>query len=135
MKIRNSGWSMIELMIALMIVAILVGIAYPSYSSQITKSRRADGYAVLYAAAQREQQFYTVNNSFTETIGEGGLEISATSQEGYYSLSITATANSYTLTATRASLQTIDTQCGDLTLNHLGLKGNSDAILTADKCW
>lgn len=126
---------MIELMIALMIVAILVGIAYPSYSSQITKSRRADGYAVLYAAAQREQQFYTVNNSFTETIGEGGLEISATSQEGYYSLSITATANSYTLTATRASLQTIDTQCGDLTLNHLGLKGNSDAILTADKCW
>lgn len=132
---RHNGWTLVELMVALTIAAILLSIAYPAYTEQVRKSRRADGHALLFTAAQREQQFFTVNNQFTDTIGTGGLELSASSQEGYYTLSITATTNTYTLTATREAPQTGDTRCGDLTLNHLGVKGNSGGSLSPERCW
>jgi len=132
---RNRGWTLIEVMIVLTITAILLGIAYPAYTEQVIKSRRADGHALLYGAAQREQQFFTVNNQFTGTIGSGGLELSSTSQEGFYTLTISATTTTYTLTATRVAPQTADARCGNLTLNHLGVRGNSGGTVPADQCW
>ncbi|MBT8038759.1 MAG: type IV pilin protein [Xanthomonadales bacterium] len=129
------GLTLIELVIVLSVLSILLAIAYPTYVNQVTKARRADGKALLFDAAQRQQQFHTINHSFTSTIGEGGLEMSADSMEGYYTLSITATATTYTLSANRVAPQTSDTKCGDLTLSHLGVKGISGGSLTADACW
>lgn len=134
-RVRNKGWTLIELIIAMVVAAVLLTIAYPAYNDQVIKSRRADGVALLYQAAQRQQQFFTINNSFTDTIGDGGLRLSSSSLEGYYTLSIAATVTSYTLTATRASGQTADSRCGDLTLNHLGVRGNLNASLPASECW
>lgn len=128
------GWTLIELMIAALVLAVLVGLAYPAYNNQVIKARRADGRALLYEAAQKQQQFFTVNNAFTSTIGSGGLEMTGTSQEGYYTLSVAATATTYTLTANRVAPQTKDTWCGDLTLTHLGVKGET-GTWTADQCW
>ena len=132
---HNRGWTMVELVIVLLVLSVLLSLAYPFYSGQIIKARRADGHALLYGAALREQQFFSSNNSYTATIGDGGLGISSSSQEGNYTLSITATTTTYTLTATRDSTQTDDTWCGDLTLTHLGAKGNANASWSADKCW
>jgi type IV pilus assembly protein PilE len=129
------GWTLLELMVVLLVIAILAAIAYPSYNSQVIKSRRTDGKSLLHLAAQRQQQFFTSNNAFTETIGTGGLGLSATSGEGYYTLSVTATATTYTLTAVPVAPQTEDTFCGQLTLNHLGAKGISGGSRTADYCW
>jgi type IV pilus assembly protein PilE len=133
--INARGWTMLELVIALIILAILVALAIPAYNNQIIKARRADGHALLFEAAQREQQFFTANNTYTSTIGSGGLDMSATSQEGYYTLSVATTATTYTLTATRVSPQTADTYCGNLTLTHQGVKGVTNATWTADRCW
>lgn len=126
---------MIELVIALAVVAIIVTFAYSAYNDQVMKSRRSDGMGLLFAAAQRQQQFFTINGSFTDIVGEGGLEMAASSPEGYYTLSISATATTYTLTATRAGLQTADTKCGNLTLNHLSVRNTVGGSLPADKCW
>jgi len=134
-KIACHGWTLLELMITLVVVALLTAIAYPSYRIHIIKSSRADGRAMLYDAAQKEQQFFTTNTAFTATVGTGGLRMSSSSTEGYYTLSITATATTYTLTATRVSPQTEDTLCGDLTLTHLGARGISGGSLSADDCW
>ena len=127
--------TLIELMTVLLVLAVLAAIAYPSYKSHLIKTRRADGKALLYQAAQREQQFFTSNNAFTATIGTGGLDMSTTSGEGYYTLSVAATATTYTLTATRAGTQTEDTGCGNFTLDHIGIKGVSGGSLNADQCW
>lgn len=129
------GWTLIELVIALAVVAIIAAFAYSAYNDQVMKSRRADGQAMLFAAAQRQQQFFTINGNFTVTVGEGGLGMATASPEGYYTLSISATANTYALTATRAGVQASDTDCGNLTLNHLGVRGTVDGTLPAAKCW
>ncbi len=133
--VPSRGWTLIELVVVMLVASILVAIAYPSYVEQVIKARRADGRALLFEAAQRQQQFFTINNSFTSTIGSGGLEISANSREGYYTLSIAATATTYTVTANRVAPQTSDSKCGDLTLSHLGVKGNSGGTENADYCW
>jgi type IV pilus assembly protein PilE len=51
------GFTLIELMVAVAIVAILTAIAYPSYLSQMKKSRRAAAESTLMDIAQREQQY------------------------------------------------------------------------------
>lgn len=134
---RMRGWTLIELMIVLLVVAVLLAIAYPSFSEQIIKARRSDGHALLVEAAQRQQQFYTANRLFTATIGNGGLSLDSSSSEGYYTLSVSLNGDpqTYVLTATRAGSQTNDSKCGDLTLTHQGVKGIINGTWDADRCW
>src|SRR5260370_36425527 len=53
----NRGFTLIELMIAVAIVAIIAMIAIPSYTAQIVKGRRSAAEAFLMDIAQREQQY------------------------------------------------------------------------------
>jgi type IV pilus assembly protein PilE len=54
---RIGGFSLIELMIAVAIMAILVAIAYPSYQDHLRKGRRAAAQAFLLETASRQQQY------------------------------------------------------------------------------
>ena len=132
----HRGWTLVELLVAVTVLAILMSLALPAYNAQILKSRRADGQALLYEVAQRQQQFFTSNNQFTETIGTGGLELSGNSQDGYYTLSVSRpTTTTYTLTATAVAPQTADTSCGNFSLTSLNVKGCTAAECVASKCW
>ena len=53
----NRGFTLIELMVAAGVVAILAAIAYPSYMAQMVKSRRASAETTLLDIAQRQQQY------------------------------------------------------------------------------
>jgi type IV pilus assembly protein PilE len=66
---RHAGFTLIEVMIVVTIVAILAAIAYPSYLESVRKSRRAEARAQLMEAAQFMQRFYSQNDSFSQTIG------------------------------------------------------------------
>jgi type IV pilus assembly protein PilE len=61
------GFTLIELLVAVAIVAILAAIAYPSYRSQISKTRRADAESVLMQAAQFMERTYTESGSYNPT--------------------------------------------------------------------
>ena len=61
---RASGFTLIELMIAVAIVAVLAAVALPSYTSYIAKARRAEARTHLVEAAQFMQRFYAANDSF-----------------------------------------------------------------------
>ena len=136
---RIAGFTLLELMIAGAILAILAAIAYPSYSQSIINGRRADGKTALMNLANHLEQYYAQNNTFaTATIANVGS--AAASDQGYYTLTIpaaTLTANSYTIQATRAGLQTADAHCGDLTLTSAGVKGivSYASGYTAALCW
>jgi len=124
---NNRGFTLIELMIAVAILAIIVGIAIPAYQNQVQKTRRADGQAALFTAAQQMERCFTTTNSYA------ACPFTAASQDGFYSISRADSdaAATYTLQAAPQGGQTGD-PCGTLTLDHLGRKGHADG---ATRCW
>ena len=143
---KYSGFSLIELMIAILIVAIIVSVAYPAYLEQIRKTRRADCAGALTGLANAMERHFTVNSSYlgagttgsntgTPTIFAGSCPVDGGTAT--YNLTIEAvTASTYTLNATPTGTQT-DDKCGTLTLTSTGLKGvtNQDTGVTPQDCW
>lgn len=142
------GFTLIELMITVAVVAILAAIAYPSYLDQIRKSRRADAKAVLLETAQWMERFYTEHNCYhrasppcsntTITVALPTY-LAASPKEGatkYYNLSLSAvTANTYTLQAVPTGAQSSD-GCKTLTLTNTGARGLAGSpTKTVDECW
>ncbi len=129
------GLTLTEVLIALVIVSLLAAIAYPSYSAQITKSRRADAKQALVELAQRLERFYTENSTYVgATLGSGGI-YSSTSAGGYYSLAIpTQTATAFSISAAPAGTQAGD-ECGTYGYDQVGIKSVSGASLSATECW
>ena len=134
-----SGFTLVELMIVVTIVAILMAIAIPSYRDFVMKSRRTEAKELLYEAAQRQQQYYTMFNRYTTSAGS--LSVPATSANGYYTLRIVAGTTgsintSYQLIAIPVSgtSQAGDTACGTYRLNSLGPKTVSGSQ-TTPPCW
>ena len=130
------GFTLIELMVALAVAAILAAVAFPSYQSQVAKGRRADGKQALVDLAQKLERFYTERGTFAgASLGGGGL-YPLVSSGGYYSLAITSqTADGFTLTATPRSNQAGDA-CAALGYNHLGDRSvAAGATLSLAQCW
>lgn len=113
------GFSLIELMIVLAIVAILAAVALPAYQSQVQKTRRADAIQALEYAAARQEQHYFENSGYSSDIAEIG---GSRSPEGFYTISVNTAGDrqSYTLTATRTGVQQDDSLCGDYSLTQAG---------------
>lgn len=60
----NAGFSLMEMMAVLVIVAVLVLVAYPSYQGYIAKANRAEAQSYLMQLAQRQQQFFTDSRAY-----------------------------------------------------------------------
>ncbi|MEE9421517.1 MAG: type IV pilin protein [Gammaproteobacteria bacterium] len=114
------GFTLIELMIVIAIVAILASIAYPSYQNHVRKSNRVEGKALLMQIIQQQERFKTENLTYAvdlSTIG-GGYANPETTENGHYTISALACAGGITvcvnLTAAAVGMQLAD---GNLTLN------------------
>jgi type IV pilus assembly protein PilE len=132
---KNLGFTLIELMIAVAIVAILAAIAFPSYQDQVRKTRRGDAQGVLLELAQWMERYYTANNTYTGAV----LPFNQSPKEGdskYYNISLsTLAANNFTLTAAPiASTGQDKDKCGSLTYTSTGKKGKTGS-LPLDRCW
>jgi type IV pilus assembly protein PilE len=77
-----SGFTLVELMIAVAIVGILAAIAYPSYVDSVRKGRRNDGMNALLQAAQKLEVYRSRTGAYTTNAT--AANIAATSAEGYY---------------------------------------------------
>jgi type IV pilus assembly protein PilE len=131
---RTAGFTLVELVIAVGIVGILAGIAYPSYQEHLYKTRRTEGKGALMRAAQKQESFYSDNKTYADSMTSLGYPADpAVSEKGYYQIRITASsATGYTLQATPQGPQAGDTGCGTLMLNNLGVKARSG---TRADCW
>jgi len=137
---RQRGFSLIELMIAVVVVGLLMSIAYPSYTSYVQRARRSDGISLLMDVAARQERFFGDNNTYTTTLTALGFgSATPASTQGNYRASVAAGATtsittSYLITATPVAT---DSTCGNLTLDSRGTKGtsvSSDAAVIA-RCW
>ncbi len=143
------GFTLIELMITVAILAIIVSIAYPSYQEQVRKSRRADGQSMLMQVMQAQERHYTENYTYTTDLdssgdaGELGLDGSGASagnvlsDEEHYEISAAACGGGIgecvQLTATPRKDQAND-GCGNLTLDSTGDKGRTGST-PLEQCW
>ena len=120
---RQSGFTLLELMIVLAIVGILASIAIPSYRDSIRKSNRRAAQAVLMDIANRERQYFMANRAFAD---EAELSYALPAEvTGKYTFTVDtrlmpATPPTFTINFTAVGGQAAD---GDLSLNSEGVKG------------
>lgn len=153
MKARG-GFTLIELMITVAIVAILAAIAYPSYRDSVDKGRRAEARANLTEAAQWMERFYAENYRYDQTVA--GTASTTTFSKRFtqspkppgaaaYTLSLDAgslTQSTASVVAQRTGVMSGD-KCGDFVITHQGVKAlqnynttkyASESAAIAD-CW
>ena len=129
------GFTLIELMIVVAIVAILVALAYPSYSDYIIKTRRKAGAACLMEAAQYMERQYTVRLSYS-TVPDPNLTCETDIADSYSIVTGALTATGYTLTAVPQGAQaTRDTKCGTLGINQAGIRTKTGSASAVKDCW
>ena len=113
------GFTLIELMIVVAIIGVLAAIAYPSYTEQVKKGRRASVQAIMQTIATRQEQYLLEARQYATT--PAMLKVVTTETDAWYTVTIAAVAAppTYTITATAIGPQVSD---GNLTLNHIGEK-------------
>ena len=129
---RQAGFTLIELMIVVAIIGIISAVAFPSYTSYMKKSRRADAKVALTKMADAQERWYLQNRTYTDDVDEVG---GATSPDGNYTLAVTAASdaellNGFEITATATAAQADDTTCAVFTLASTGAK-----TATNTNCW
>ena len=109
---RQRGFTLIELMIVVLVIAVLAGLALSGYQKQVRKSRRAEARQVIADLALKQEKYRSNNATYGLIADIGGAQTTT-----YYTVALTGgsnTASAYTFTATPAGDQAKDS-CGTLT--------------------
>jgi type IV pilus assembly protein PilE len=116
---RGGGFTLIEILVVVSIVAILAAIAFPSYLEQARKSRRADAMSTLMRL-QLAQERWRANDTDYATLAE--LSFGADSDDGFYTLALPArTAAGFTATAApKAGTAQAGDRCGTFAMSQDG---------------
>lgn len=100
---RHRGFTMIEVMIGIAIVAILAAISAPSYSDYVRRARLSSAFETLGSYRMRMEQSYQDNNNY----GTGSnCQLTAAAATSYfqYTCALTNSGQGYTATATGIGL-------------------------------
>lgn len=136
MRRLSRGFTLIELMIALVVAGILAAIAVPSYRDQMRKGRRAEAHSALMQIQTSQERFRTNNVQYASNLTAAapvGLGLSSTSSGGNYALAIAgASATAYTATATAQAKQAGDSACAAITVT---VAGATTTYGPSNACW
>lgn len=131
---RATGFTLIEIMVVVTIIAVLAAIAYPSYTESVSKGRRAQATADLGELAQVLERHFTVNNTYANYVIAAPFNRSPRQGDLFYNISFvgTPTRTTYSIRAVPAGAQAAD-KCGTYTLTNAGAKSVSASTVAI--CW
>ena len=136
-RVAQSGITLVELLVVVVIVGILAGIAYPSYRKQVVRSKRSDAKISLQQSAQALENCFTRFHSYihddcevVDDLGDG-----VRSNDGYYAITLEDQGDlTFTLIAAPQGEQAADTECANFTLDQAHKRGVSGPKGVAE-CW
>jgi len=153
---RQEGYTLIEILIVVAILGLLAAIAIPSYQNSVLASNRSVAQAALLDLANRQEQFYLDNRTYTTDMADLGYPagmvfsnggnsavafnnnhtlVASTAGERLYFVQIgAANATVFAIAAQPQQQQTADTECGTLSLTSRGVKGETGTASVSD-CW
>jgi type IV pilus assembly protein PilE len=115
------GFTLIELMIVVMVIAILAAIAIPNYLEQTRKGRRAEAARAIGEYQLAMERWRAENPSYANCSGSGcgsGTYPSTPTSDYYTMTPGTATPTAYSITASPKGKQAGD-RCADLSASNL----------------
>lgn len=115
---RRSGFTLVELMIAVVVIGILLAVAYPTFIDSIRKGRRSEAFTALAALQQAQERWRSNNPSYAGAPSTLSLN-ATTTPGGYYTLTIgnnTDVGYDATAAAVSGSSQASDGTCAKLSV-------------------
>ena len=142
MQARTAGWTLIELMVALLIVSILALVAVPGYRNHVLRAHRVEAQSALLDLAAAQERFYLQHDRYASHADlaappPGGLGLRETTRDGRYRVAIgAADVGSFTASAVASGDQAADERCATFTIDAFGTKGAMTAAgISAEGCW
>jgi type IV pilus assembly protein PilE len=134
---RQQGFTLIEMVIVVLIIAILAAIAIPSYRKYVTSTHRVDAQRALTELAARQERFLYSNNAYADNLPAiGGTSGMAGS---YYTVAIdpaNTSSTTFKVVATAiGSQKTDDKQCQTMSLDQAGRQGSTGSTTNDAACW
>jgi type IV pilus assembly protein PilE len=148
---HSGGFTLIEILIVVVIVAVLAGIALPAYQDSVVRSTRAAGKGVLLSVAARQEQYFLNNKIYADSLDDLGYDVDSSSPPVFfvdkqtersttdagaaYQISMVRLSTiTYNLTATPVNRQLKDKRCTSFTLSSEGEKSVTGSGSVAE-CW
>lgn len=146
LRADQSGVTLIELLIAIMLISIIAATAYPSYTQYVVRAKRTAAKSVLLQVADRQQQYFMDNKRYATSltslgypenpfmVGDDGEYVAiADTDRVYMIILVTPTPTTYwAIASPQMAMATRDTDCDILFLVNTGQKGTTG---TSDNCW
>ncbi|MEZ5491491.1 MAG: type IV pilin protein [Gammaproteobacteria bacterium] len=155
-KAVQRGYTLIEILIVVAILGILAAVAIPSYQNSVLASNRSVAQAALLDVANRQEQFYLDNRTYTTDLANLGypaamvfsnggnsavavnsnhsLVVSSSTERVYFVQVNKANATTFAISAAPQLSQAGDGECGSLSLTSTGVKAETGSG-TASDCW
>ena len=125
MRVKQSGITLLELMVVVAIVAILAAIAYPSFTDGLRKSRRAEAFKGLLSMQLKQEEYRITSGAYSTNKADLGNPTS-----DYYDFAVSsANQTTYSLKATAKGAQSGDINCATLGIDKGDIKS------PGNDCW
>ena len=138
----NKGFTLVELMIAVVIVGILASIAIPAYTQYTVRAKRAAAESFIMSVANKQEQYILDARHYADTLALLNMTPPA-DVSAHYNITITnvgtppvyTTPPAYTINAVPTGAQLAnDTKCGTVSIDQAGTKGETGTGTVSD-CW
>ena len=90
---RSAGFTLIELMICVALVAVISAVAIPTYKGHVVKVRRTDVQQQMMDLAQDLERYFTINGRYVTAAGGTTCGVSAPTTNSYYSFGVAGTTS------------------------------------------